>query len=119
MLVIRQRFANLAKNRFRGRVWSFFRDLAMVGHRIPTGGGLNWGKLGRLCTFSWQFVWFGHARVWKLETQSRSERRVAQGPRSKSTKRKSRTRLSSAIRLLGAAFLNKDCIRSTLCVTKE
>ncbi len=52
MLVIRQRFANLAKNRFRGRVWSFFRDLAMVGHRIPTGGGLNWGKLGRLCTFS-------------------------------------------------------------------
>ena len=43
MLVIRQRFANLAKNRFRGRVCSFFRDFAMVGYRILTVDGLNSG----------------------------------------------------------------------------
>ena len=43
MLVIRQRFANLAKNRFRGRVGSFFRDFAMVGYRILTVDGLNSG----------------------------------------------------------------------------
>ena len=52
MLVIRQRFTNLAKNRFRGRDGSFFRDLAMDGHRIPTGNSLNWGTLGCLCASS-------------------------------------------------------------------
>ena len=51
MLVIRQRFANLAKNRFQGRVCSFLRDFAMVGYRILTVDGLNSGALGRLCAF--------------------------------------------------------------------
>ena len=46
MLVIRQRFTNLAKNRLWGRDCRFFPDFVRISHHILLGDGLDWGYWG-------------------------------------------------------------------------
>jgi len=63
MLVIRQRFTNLAKNRFGERDSSFFPDLVRISRRIPTGDGLDWEYWG-VCAIA-----LGRSGVGNAESQ--------------------------------------------------